>query len=177
MKLFEKSLKLVITTCVKWPTINYPSMKLTLLTPALVAILGLALAGAPISAQAQTPAPAATSAPAPAKPKKTSYEGSLTAIDTAGSTVTIQPSSKKADVKPLILLVDASTKIKRDNKTATLADFKVGEKVTGSYTADAAGKLTAASLHFGATAKKKDKAPKAPATPTTTTTPAAPAGQ
>jgi hypothetical protein len=153
-------------------------MKLTLLTPALVAILGLALAGAPISAQAQTPAPAAPTTPAaPAKPKKTSYEGSLTAIDTAGSSVTIESTTKKAGVKTLVLLVDASTKIKRDNKTATLADFKVGEKVTGSYTADAAGKLTAASLHFGATTKKKEKAPKTPATTPTTTAPAAPAGQ
>ncbi len=148
-------------------------MKITLLTPALAAILGLALAGAPIFAQAQTIA--STTPVAPAKSKKTQYMGSLTAIDTAGSTVTVQPTSKKADAKPLVLLVDASTKIKRDNKAATLADFKVGDKVTGSYTTDATGKLTAASLHFGATSKKKDKAtaPKTPAASATTTAPAA----
>ena len=38
-------------------------MKITFLTPALVAILGLALAGAPVTVQAQTPAAAPTAAP------------------------------------------------------------------------------------------------------------------
>ncbi len=133
-------------------------MKRTLLTSAFAAILGLALAGAPLTVQAQTTpaapvttaAPATTPAPAtssakPAKVKKADakeYKGSLTAVDPATETVTIQVSKKKT----LTLAVASTTKIKKDKKPATLADFTVGDKVTGSYTTDATGKLTAKSL-------------------------------
>jgi hypothetical protein len=139
-------------------------MKITLLTPALAAILGLALAGAPVTAQAQTstntaPATAAAaSAPAKvAKTTKTAYKGSITAIDAASVTVA---STKKT----LILAIAPTTTFLKDGEPATLADFAVGDKVTGSYTKDATGAMTAASLHK-----------KTPKTPATTVAPAAPA--
>ena len=121
-------------------------MKIILLTPALVAILGLALAGAPVTAQAQTStnsaaasAPAKTKAP---KPAKTRFSGSITAIDATSVTVA---STKKT----LTLAIAPTTTFQKDGKTATAADFAVGDKVTGSYTTDATGATTAASLHKG----------------------------
>jgi hypothetical protein len=131
-------------------------MKIPLLTPALVAILGLALAGAPVTAQAQTStnsAPGATAAAStPAKVTKTSkipYKGSITAIDASSVTV----ASKD---KTLTLAIAPTTTFLKDGKKATLADFAVGDKVTGSYTKDATGAMTAHSLH--------KKTPKTPAT-------------
>jgi hypothetical protein len=152
-------------------------MKITLLTPALAAILGLALAGAPVTVQAQTStntAPAAASAATPApttvkKTKPTRYSGLITALDASSVTVT---STKKT----LTLAIAPTTTFLKDGKKATLADFAVGDKVTGSYTTDETGVLTAHSLH-----KKTPKpvattpAPAAaatPAVPAPTTTPA-----
>ena len=140
-------------------------MKITLLTPALAAILGLALAGAPVTAQAQTStnstaAPAAAPTPAPAK--KITYRGSITAIDAASVTVA---STKKT----LTLAIASTTTFLKDGEPATLADFAVGDKVTGSYTKDATGAMTAASLH--------KKTPKTPATTAAPAPAAAPAAQ
>jgi hypothetical protein len=117
-------------------------MKITLLTPALAAILGLALAGAPITAQAQTSTNSApdTSAPAPAKAKKTPFKGLITAIDATSVTV----ASKE---KTLTLAITPQTTFKKDRTSADLADFAVGDKVTGSYSTDASGAMTANSLH------------------------------
>jgi hypothetical protein len=117
-------------------------MKIPLLTPALVAILGLALAGAPVITQADTSTNSApdTSAPAPVKAKKTPFKGSITAIDAASVTVV----SKE---KTLTLAITPKTTFKKDKAPATLADFAVGDKVTGSYSTDASGAMTANSLH------------------------------
>jgi len=154
-------------------------MKHTLITSAFVAILGLAFLSAPITAQAQTTTATSSTAPAtaPAKPAKKKsdkieYKGNITAIDASSVTV----ASKE---KTLTLAIAPTTKYQKDGKTATLADFAVGDAVTGSYTKDSTGALTAYSLH-----KKKSAAPAskpaatapAPATsaaPSTTTTPAA----
>ena len=132
-------------------------MKNTLLITALVAILGLAFTSSTVSAQS-TNAPAAT-APAKSKAAKTPYKGSITAIDATSVTVA-------SSAKTLTLAIAATTKFAVDKKPATAAEFAVGDAVTGSYTKDAAGALTAASVH-----KKTEKAA---ATKTTTgTTPAA----
>jgi hypothetical protein len=144
-------------------------MKITL-PIALAAVL--VLASAPVTVHAQTPAPAAAAAPAatatPAKttagPKKTKYTGTLSAIDATGNTITITDKT----VAPKTLSISPTTKIKKDGKTATLADFKVGDKVGGSYTTDATGIMTATSLSSGAPKK-------AATTATGTTTTAAPA--
>jgi hypothetical protein len=151
-------------------------MKLTLPLTALVAILGLAMASTPVKAQAApatTPAPAST--PAPAKAKKTQYSGTLSAIDTTANTITVTSTSKKNGDQTLVIAVASTTVIKRDGKKATLADFKTGEKATGSYTTDGTT-LTAATLNFRTA---KAKAPKTTTTATTPApaTPAAPAAQ
>jgi len=138
-------------------------MKISLLTPALVAILGLALAGAPVTAQAQTStnsAPAtAAAASTPAKVTKTAkvpYKGSITAIDATSVTV----ASKD---KTLTLAITPKTTFKKDKLAATLADFAVGDKITGSYSTDATGALTANSIHKKTVAAAATTA--APATP------------
>lgn len=142
-------------------------MKITLLTPALVAILGLALAGAPVTAQAQTstnaaaasaPAKVATTKTKTKKSAKTPYEGSVTAIDATSVTVATTK-------KTLTLAIASTTTYLKDGKKATLADFAVGDKVTGSFTTDATGATTACSLH--------KKTPKAAATPAAPAAPAA----
>jgi len=139
-------------------------MKNTLITSALVAIIGLAFVGASITAQAQTTTtPAATAPTKSTKAAKTPYKGNITAIDATSVTV----ASKE---KTLTLAITPTTTFLVNKATATLADFAVGDSVTGSYTKDATGAMSAASLH-----KKKAKAAAsttAPA-PSTTTTPAA----
>jgi hypothetical protein len=94
------------------------------------------------------------------KTKPTSYAGTLTALDASSVTVT-------GTRRTLILAVATTTIIQKDGKTATLADFAVGDKVTGSYTTDATGAMTAHSL--------RKKTPKTPAAPAMTAAPAAPA--
>lgn len=113
-------------------------MKSYLLKSALVAIIGLALC-APVALHAATTTTAA--ATAKAKVKKIQYQGTVKSIDTAANTVTV--TNKKGD---LTLAVTPMTKIANNKKSATLADITMGEKVTGSYTKDAAGTMTAASL-------------------------------
>ena len=140
-----------------------------ILLPALVAIVGLAFVGAPVTAQAQTttapttaptPAPAANAAAPSDAPKvkekkksdKTSYSGSITAISATSLTVATTKDS-------LTLAIGADTKfmtIGADKKKtpATAADFAVGDKVTGSYTKAADGTMTAASVHKKVAAAK-----------------------
>ncbi len=144
-------------------------MKINLLITALVAILGLAFAGAPLTAQAQTTNTSSATAPTPTKDKKaakTPYSGSITAID--ASSVTVDGK------KTLTLAIAPSTTFKKDGKTATLADFAVGDKVTGSYSKDSTGAMTACSIHKKAS-KTSSKTTPTPAasTSTTTSTPAA----
>jgi ribosomal protein S1 len=136
-------------------------MKITLLTSALAAIVGFAFIGAPVTASAQT-ATNATAAAAPStapktkekkKSDKTQYEGSITAIDASSLTVA---TSKKT----LTLAITPKTTFKKDKAAATAADFAVGDKVTGSYSTDSTGALSAASVH-----KKSAAAPAAAAAP------------
>ncbi len=134
-------------------------MKITLLTPALAAILGLALASAPTTLQAQTNSPATTTtapAPAPKPAKPTEFRGTLTAVDTAASTITVATQKSTKDTEKTIAIA-STTKVKKDGKPATLADFSVGDKVSGSYRTDDAGKMTAASLN--SKAAKTEPAP------------------
>ena len=153
-------------------------MKLTSLVPAFAAILGLALAGAPVTLQAQTAetnAPSATAPTTPAatkpakakKPQAPTYKGTLTTIDTTANTIVVQIAATKKDpAKTLTMAITTTTKYQKDKKTATLADFAAGDAVSGSYTKNADGSLVANSLH-----KFTPKAPKA----ATTVAPAAPA--
>ena len=137
-------------------------MKNTLLISALVAILGFAFAGAPLSAQTTATTTTASTAPAKkakAKSDKTPYKGDITAIDATSVTVANKSTT-------LTLAIAATTKFEKDKKAATIADFAVGDAVTGSYTKDATGAMTAASLHKKTlTAAAKTPKTKTPATP------------
>ncbi len=145
-------------------------MKITLISPALAAILGLALIGAPVTAQAQTTNSAPAMAPPPSTPAKapkaakTPYKGTITAVDATSVTVA-------STAKTLTLAITAKTKIQVDKKTATITDFAVGDSVTGSFSTDETGAMTAASL------RKKTVKPAAAAPAATPAPAAAPATQ
>jgi len=115
-------------------------MKSSLLKLALVA----AALCAPVVAQAQTTSTPAAMAPAaatkPAKSDKTPYKGTVKSIDAASLVVT----TAKGD---LTLAIAPTTKVKVNKKVAKVTDITVGEKVTGSYTKDDTGALTAYSIH------------------------------
>jgi hypothetical protein len=116
-------------------------MKITLLTPALVAILSLAFVTTSVKAADTTttaPAAAATT-PVSTKVNKVPYKGTITAISATSVTI----SGKET----LTLAIDDKTKFAVSKKKATAADFAVGDAITGSYTKDDAGALTAASIH------------------------------
>jgi len=139
-------------------------MKNTLITSALVAILGLALTSISSNAQTDTNSTSATPAattstttpstspsttPKPAaktakKSNKTPYSGKITAISATSVTVT--------GAKTLTLAIDGKTKYEVDKKKAALTDFAVGDSVTGSYEGTGTN-LTAASLHKKTAAK------------------------
>ena len=162
-------------------------MKLIRIVPALVALAGFACAPVTLSAQttnapAAAPEAATTNAPtatAPAKPKTTApkttaYSGKITAIDSTANTITVA-SSKKT----LTLAVASTTKILKDKVKAALADLAVGEKVTGSYTKDSTGAMTAYSIHYKTPTPTASTKPASAATTTNapSATPAAPAAQ
>ena len=65
-----------------------------------------------------------------AKADLVSVKGVISAVNVAGSTLSITPTKGGADVT---VLVDSATMIKRANKVATLADLQVGDKVEAKY--------------------------------------------
>jgi ABC-type Fe3+-hydroxamate transport system substrate-binding protein len=138
----------------------FNSMKLTLLTPALVALLGLALASSNVHAQTTTTPPPGTqtmpanttSAPSTKTAGKQQFGGTVTAVDAASNTVSVH--SKKHDV---VVSVDASTKLKG---FTAIGDVAVGDKVSGTYETDGSGKMMALSL-----SKRQPKAAKTTAAP------------
>ena len=143
-------------------------MKMPLLTSAFAALLVFVVIGAPTILHAQTTnaAPMPTS-PSPAKPKPIRYEGKLTAIDASGNSITVTGTKHT-----LILALTSATSYKVNKKAATLTDFAVGDKVTGSYTKDATGAMTAHSLHKTSGAKSAAKASAAAPATAATPTPA-----
>jgi hypothetical protein len=66
------------------------------------------------------------------KARSPKVEGFITAIDLGASTVTIQPQSPDAAVT---VNVTELTKLRRDGKTATIADLKVGDHAQARYDA------------------------------------------
>jgi hypothetical protein len=125
-------------------------MKLNLLTSAFAAVLVLACApvqaddmAAPVTTSASTSTTTTTSTTV--SMKKVPYKGTITAVDTTANTVTIQGLNGT-----MTLAITPMTKYKGG---AALTDFAVGDKVTGSYTKDASGAMTAHSLHKKASTK------------------------
>jgi hypothetical protein len=116
-------------------------MKNTFIVSALVAVLGFALASAPVTVSAQTTASTSTTTPSkPAKTKSTytSFpKGSkISAIDASSVTLT----TAKGDLK---LAIDAKTGFEVDKKKSDASAFAAGDVVTGSYSTGTDGSLTA----------------------------------
>jgi hypothetical protein len=78
------------------------------------------------------------------------FNGKLSAIDTNAMTLTVGKRTFE---------ISSETRITKDGQPATLSDGVAGEKVSGAYTQDADGKLTATSIHFGEKKKKKEANP------------------
>jgi len=123
-----------------------PPMKKTIIVPALVAVLGFALASAPVTIKAQAATTTSTSTTTPTKPAKTAKKKSeytqfpkgskISAIDASSVTLT----TAKGDLK---LAIDAKTGFEVDKKKSDASAFAVGDVVTGSYSTGADGSLTA----------------------------------
>ena len=124
---------------------------LSLFAAALVALPVLANAG-----DAVTNAPASdmtNNAPTIVKKKHGAlpFHGAIVSLDASAGTFT---------VGELNLSVTSTTKITTNTVPATLADFKIGDKVSGAYKKTADGTLQVTTLHYA----PKKKAP----TPATT---------
>lgn len=105
---------------------------------ALYAIVAAALISAPSALRAEDAS--GTNAPAVTAPKKHGgqpYHGKITAIDATAMTVTVGTKTFE---------ITSSTKVTKEGKPATLADFAVGDSVAGSYKKDGE-KMAATSLH------------------------------
>src|SRR5690242_15038782 len=116
---------------------------------ALYAIIAAALVASPASIRAaDTHAKGNESSeagtPAAKKHHHLPFHGKVAVVDTAAMTVT---------VGHMVINVTSDTKITKDGKPATVSDITVGEKISGSYTKDDAGKMTAALIHIGGKAK------------------------
>jgi len=142
-------------------------MKLSLYSPAIVALLGLMLVNmSPLHGAAD-----------PSKPRPLPFHGKLKSVDASAQTITIE--GKKAD---RVFSLTPETKITDGaGNPSTLAAATPGEDVGGSYTKDATGKMTLGSVRFGAkTGEKAEKkaaaaAPAAAPAPIAATPPPAPA--
>jgi len=116
-------------------------------------LVAAVLAAAPMAVYAQvasTNTPAAD-APAPKAKKKGTlpFHGKIATIDASAATFT---------VGDLVLNVTSKSKITSTNAVpAALADFKVGDEVSGAYKKGTDGKLNVTTLHEGGKAKKKKK--------------------
>lgn len=124
---------------------------------ALYAIIAAALIAAPAGIRAadnSSKPEAAEAGAAKAKKHGLPFHGKAAAVDTAAMTVTVGHQ---------VINVTAETKITKDGKPATLSDITVGEKISGSYKKDDAGKLNASTIYIGGKAKAEGKKKKAEA--------------
>lgn len=111
----------------------------------LVAAALLALPAVNFAQDAAKPATADQTTPAPKK-NGLPFHGKISALDATASTLT---------VGSLTINVTSTTKITKDGKPATLADFAVGDQVAGAYKKDGE-KLNATTLHSGGKKKKAE---------------------
>jgi len=132
----------------------------------------IALAGA-IVGLAQT-ARAEDQAKKAEKPQQHQATGKITAVDAKAGTITID--HKKDGAKTFTVASDVKFGSEGDTVKMTIADLKVGDKVTIHYTEDG-GKMMAHKVGHVDLSKKKgaSAAPAAPAVPATPAAPAVPA--
>jgi hypothetical protein len=123
----------------------------------LYAILAAALIAAPLTLRAQDQDAKKTTAAengsaAAKKHRHLPFHGKTAAVDKTAMTVT---------VGHMVIHVNSDTKITNNGKPATFTDIVVGEKISGSYEKDAAGKMNARLIHIGGKAKDEGKKKKA----------------
>lgn len=117
---------------------------------------------APAPAEKKEAAPVkAEEKKAPAKVKQVT--GEVKAVDTKAMTITVTKKMKDKVVETVVA-VDDKTKIMLDKEKKTLADVKVGDKVTVKYS-EADGKNIAKSVAIKTEVKKMEKKAE-PAKPT-----------
>jgi hypothetical protein len=125
---------------------------------ALYALIVAALVAAPALVRAEdSPAkkPAAAEAGAPAKKHGVPFRGTVSAVDAKAMTVKLASRT---------FTVTSETKITKEGKPAVFADITVGERITGQYKKDSAGKLEATIIHIsGKVEKSAGKKKAAPA--------------
>ena len=125
---------------------------------ALYAIVAAAFMAAPALVRAEdSPAkkPAAAESGAPAKKHVVPFHGKVSAVDATAMTVKLTTQT---------LNITSETKITKEGKPATFADITVGEKITGQYKKDSAGKLDATVIHIGAKSEPAEGKKKAAST-------------
>lgn len=105
---------------------------------------------APVKADEKKAAPAMEQKKAPVKVKQVT--GDVAAVDAKANTITVK--GKKGDVT---VACDAKTKMMMGKEAKTLADIKVGDKVTVKYT-ESDGKMTAKSIAIKTAGKKAEPA-------------------
>jgi ribosomal protein S1 len=100
------------------------------------------------------------------KPKVHQVTGDVKAVDAKAMTVTVSKMMKGKAAEETVVTVSDKTKIKMDKENKTLADVKVGDKVTVKYT-EAEGKKMAKSIAIHEPEKKAEpaKAMEKPAKP------------
>jgi len=125
--------------------------KITLMT-----LLAAAVLGVPTGVSAQTNAP---EGPKITKSKPLPFAGKLGAVDKVAKTFTLDEKTKPGRT----FEVTSETRIMKNGKPATLDDGMTGERVRGSYTKSADGKLEAHTISFGAKVDPA-KASEAPST-------------
>jgi len=112
---------------------------------ALFALVASALVAVPAASRAQDTTNAPTAAAPAKKHAGLPFNGKIATLDATASTIT---------VGSLTISIASTTKITKDAKPATLADFAVGDAVAGAYKKDG-DKLTATTLHNAKAKKKK----------------------
>jgi len=121
---------------------------------ALFALVAAALIAAPVvvSAQDAQPEKKQEAGPAAKKPRGLPLHGKVAAVDAAAGTITVGQTT---------LNITPETKLKKQGQPATIADITVGEKITGQYKKDEAGKLNATVINIGGKSEKPPKREKA----------------
>ena len=141
-----KNLLLAAALAALLPVIAFAQSTTATTTPSSSTTPPGSTGGSTSSSSSSTTTPPAKPAKAP-KNGKIPYKGTVSAIDTKTNTLTVSTSTKDPS-KTLVLILNSSTTYKKDGGTGAETDITVGETVTGSYTKDASGTLTAASVHL-----------------------------
>ncbi|MEY4917402.1 MAG: hypothetical protein RL616_1315 [Verrucomicrobiota bacterium] len=124
--------------------------KLTLFSLTLAAIIAVPAA---VRAEDKPSKPAAPVIPAaPPKISRQTFHGSVSTVDTAAMTLTVETT---------VVNITSETKITKGGKPMTLSEITVGETVVGSAKKDDAGKLNATVIRVSETVKTPKQPKKA----------------